>query len=49
MVKRYDASNNLIIDPEFADRNYSTNNKDTNYEIFCGYFKIKKNNKPIYN
>ena len=51
-----DASNNLIKDPQKANRDYS-NNKYTNnngeeesgknYKIFCGYYSIPINNGPI--
>lgn len=45
-VRRYDASKNLIKDPETADRNYDmsddnqNNESDNNYYEFCGYYLV---------
>lgn len=40
-VSNVDASNNFIIDPEKADRNYDKyNNNNYNYSIFCGYYSV---------
>lgn len=40
-VSNVDASNNIIIDPEKADRNYNKyNNGNYNYSIFCGYYSV---------
>ena len=49
-VHRHDASNNLIHNPEIADRNYSNdeNNDKYNYSIFCGYFSVPYNGGPFY-
>jgi hypothetical protein len=49
-VKRYDASNKLITNPEIADRNYSKKGGgDTyNYEKFCGFFAVPYNGRPSY-
>lgn len=38
-----DASNKLIIDPQFADRNHSKESKESNFKNFCNYFCIPKN------
>ena len=38
-----DASDKIIINPEKSDRNYDKKNNDKfNYDIFCGYFSVKK-------
>jgi hypothetical protein len=40
-VSNVDASNNIIIDPEKADRNYNKyNNGNYDYSIFCGYYSV---------
>lgn len=37
-VINYDASNNIIVDPEIADRNYT--GSGLNYSIFVGFFEV---------
>ena len=40
-ISNVDASNNLILDPQKADRNYDKNGNDKyNYSIFCGYYSV---------
>tara|TARA_Y100000590_G_scaffold467736_1_gene647690 strand:- start:1181 stop:1900 length:720 start_codon:yes stop_codon:yes gene_type:complete len=55
-VTNLDSSNNIITDPNTADRNYSdreyTNDDGEieygkNYKIFCGYYSIPINRGPI--
>ena len=42
-ISNVDASNKLINNPEHSDRNYDKKNNDRfNYDIFCGYFSVKK-------
>jgi hypothetical protein len=52
-VRRIDASGNLIKDPETADRNYDTQNDDSNnesdnnYYKFCGYYSVPYEGGPF--
>lgn len=52
-VRRVDASGNLIIDPETADRNYdknddnNNNETDNNYYKFCGYYSVPYEGGPF--
>lgn len=39
-----DASNNLIKNPEYADRNYIYTKNKNNYTDFCSYFCVPYNN-----
>ena len=42
-ISNVDASDKIIINPEKSDRNYDKKNNDKfNYDIFCGYFSVKK-------
>ena len=43
-ITNVDASNNIITNPELADRNYDKmNNEQYNYDIFCGYYSVPYN------
>lgn len=42
-----DASNNLITNPETADRNYAGPDYGLNYSEFCGYYCVDKNEVVI--
>ena len=52
-VRRVDASENLITDPETADRNYdknddnNNNETDNNYYKFCGYYSVPYQGGPF--
>jgi len=49
-ITNLDASNNLIYDPKYADRNYDKEDNDEfNYEIFCGYYSIPYTGKKTDN
>tara|TARA_B100001094_G_C18027785_1_gene718494 strand:+ start:477 stop:1013 length:537 start_codon:yes stop_codon:yes gene_type:complete len=47
-VSMVDASGDLIINPEYCDRDYHKLDKDDhNYNLFCGYYSIPNKEGPI--
>ena len=49
-VSRLDANGDIIINPEYCDRDYTTVNKkedEHNYNLFCGYFSIPNKEGPV--
>ena len=49
-VSRLDANGDIIINPEYCDRDYTTNDQEEdehNYNLFCGYFSIPNKEGPV--
>ena len=46
-ISRVDANNEVIINPEYCDRDYRDEEGSQNYDTFCGYFSIPNKEGPI--
>ena len=49
-ISKVDARGNIIINPEYSDRDYSKNGEvegEHDYNLFCGYFSISNKEGPI--